>query len=240
MMSREHDTPGRGRSSSLVADDYWWYRARSRLLARVCLPHLSPDSLVLDIGSADGPSVEWVDRTTRRIAMDVDRTSLQGYGVCASAEALPFSDNAFDAVCAFDVIEHLPGEGVALAELRRVLDHGGRLFASVPAYQWAWSPFDVRAGHCRRYRLREFRGRLESAGFKLERTTYAFASTFPLFAVERLRQRLTSPPPEKSGVQPLPPFLDRRLFDLTRVDEALLGRVNLPFGSSVIAVARKN
>ena len=46
-----------------------------------------------------------------------------------------------------------------MSELARVLRPGGRLLASVPAYQWAWSDHDVRAGHHRRYTQRRDRAR---------------------------------------------------------------------------------
>ena len=88
----------------------------------------------------------------QRVTLDLfPRGLTPGEGVCGSATALPFRDGAFEVVAAFDVVEHCADEALALAELVRVLAPGGRLLLSVPAYQWAWSDHDVRAGHHRRY-----------------------------------------------------------------------------------------
>ena len=66
---------------------------------------------------------------------------------------------------------------------------GGRLLVSVPAYQWAWSQHDVRAGHHRRYTRPRIVAAIERAGLRVERATYAFAAVFPLFAAERVLRR---------------------------------------------------
>jgi SAM-dependent methyltransferase len=54
--------------------------------------------------------------------------------VAGSALALPFADDSFDAVCLFDVIEHLPRgtEPKALREACRVLRPNGKLYLSTP------------------------------------------------------------------------------------------------------------
>ena len=64
---------------------------------------------------------------------------------------------------------------------------------SVPAYQWAWSDHDVRAGHHRRYTRPRIVAALEAAGLRVERSTYAFALVFPMFAAERLLRRVRRP-----------------------------------------------
>lgn len=46
------------------------------------------------------------------------------------AEALPFTSRRFQAVLALGLLDHLPGSHSALAEMRRTLDRGGRLFVS--------------------------------------------------------------------------------------------------------------
>lgn len=229
-------------SSSLRQPGYWWHRARTDLLATVLGPHLDRPRRSLDVGSADAPSVGWLRGQQQSISLDLLPEGLvPGEGVCGSATALPFADGTFDVVAAFDVVEHCEDEVLALAELTRVLAPGGRLLLSVPAYQWAWSDHDVRAGHYRRYTRARLERLVEDSGVRVLRSTYAFTAVFPLFVAERILRRLrrrSSAPVER----PLPqvsPRAEAVLLRLCRVDHRLLGRRDLPFGSSVFLAAVK-
>ncbi len=228
-----------GRSSSLVNPTYWWYRARSGLLERVFASELRPGMTVLDIGSADGPSVAWMDDMARRVPLDVDPAGLPRGGLCASALQLPLRDGSVDAVSAFDVIEHFANDAAMTAEIFRVLRPGGRLFAAVPAYQWAWSSHDVAAGHHRRYTRRRLVALLRGAGFRVDRATYAFAGTFPFFAADRLRSRLSGRDARRAATAALPHWLEATFLRLSRLDAAVLARADLPFGSSVFVAATR-
>lgn len=230
------DVP-RGRSSSLANPSYWWYRARSRLLEQVFAAELRPGMTVLDIGSADGPSVAWMTELVRRVPLDVDPAGLTHGGLCASALRLPLRDGGVDVVCAFDVIEHFADDAALLAELRRVLRPGGRLFVAVPAYRWAWSSHDVAAGHHRRYSRAEIVALLRRAGFAVDRATYAFAGTFPFFAADRLRSRLAAGAAQRPATASLPGWLEAAFLRLCSLDATALGRTDLPFGSSVFVTA---
>lgn len=229
-------------SSSLAQPDYWWYRARANLLETVLAPYLGDARMMLDVGSADGPSVAWMRGQHRRVALDVHPQGLApGEGVCGSALALPFADDVFDVVAAFDVVEHCEPEEKALSELVRVLAPGGRVLLSVPAYQWAWSDHDVRAGHYRRYTKSELVGVVESAGLIVERATYAFTAVFPFFLAERGTRRLTHRIGRTSepGLAQVSPRVARILMMLSRLDAGVLRRRNLPFGSSIFVAALK-
>ena len=210
-------------SASLHFPDYWWYRVRSRLLQRA-LGGFVPPGVVIDVGSADSPSVDWLPA----IPLDRNEQALRR-GICADALRLPFADGTVDGISAFDVVEHFPDDSALLGEFRRVLMPGGRLLISVPAYQWAWSDFDVRAGHHRRYTRDRLVRAVTAAGFVVDRATYAFAATLPLFAVARVLGG--------GGVGAMPKWQERLLIGLSRVDESLLGRFDLPFGSSVLLAA---
>ncbi|MBA2698972.1 MAG: class I SAM-dependent methyltransferase [Nocardioidaceae bacterium] len=231
-------------SSSLEQPDYWWYRARAALLHAALGDFLGTPGLVLDVGSADGPSVGWMRGQHRRIAIDLDPRGLRaGEGVCASALALPFADSTFDVVAAFDVVEHCEPETTAVAELARVLKPGGRLLMSVPAYQWAWSDHDVRAGHYRRYTRPRALAAVATAGLVVRRSTYAFAGVFPFFVAERLVRRARparkASPPETTGLTRVPRGLDAVLMGLSRLECRRLRHHDLPFGSSVFLAADK-
>lgn len=226
-------------SASLADPGYWWYRARSRLLRVALGSFVRPGATVVDVGSADGPSVEWLEASARRIPLDVDARGLRRGGLCASALALPFRDATLDALSAFDVVEHFLDEQALLGEFRRVLRPGGRLLLSVPAYQWAWSAFDCDAGHYRRYTRRRMVELLRRTGFEVERATYAFAATLPLFAADRLRARLLRRGPESVSASSLSAGLQRLLERLCGLDQVLLRRWQLPFGSSVFVAATR-
>lgn len=229
-------------SASLRQPDYWWYRARSGLLLAALGGFLGSSSRVLDVGSADGPSVGWMQGARDRFAIDVDPRGLTpGRGVRASAMALPFADEAFDVVGAFDVVEHCEPESVAIAELARVVAPGGRLLLSVPAYQWAWSDHDVRAGHHRRYTKARLLAAIAETDLTVMRATYAFAGVFPFFAAERVVRRLRrNADRSPNRLPPVSPAMDRLLTALSGVERRLIRRWDLPFGSSVLLAAVKD
>lgn len=241
-------TVNHGGSASIAEPDYWWYQARTELLETVLGEYVGRPARVLDVGSADGPSVNWLRRHDGlHVTLDIDPRGLSDGGVCGSALALPFADESFDVVGAFDVLEHCEPEQVALAELGRVLTPGGRLLLSVPAYQWAWSDFDEANGHHRRYtRARAVRA-IESAGLEVERATYVFGSVLPFFTAERVARRAqatlsrggSTTPSDVVELPQLPSWLSRFFLGLSRLDRRVLERRDLPAGSSVVVAARK-
>jgi SAM-dependent methyltransferase len=226
-------------SSSIAQPDYWWYRARSELLRTLLEPRIGTAERVLDVGSADGPSVAWMRTRGRRVALDVDIAALRPGDVCGSALALPFASESFDVVAAFDVVEHCEPESVALAELARVLRPGGRMFLAVPAYQWAWTHFDTDAGHYRRYTRKRLVAAVAAAGIEVQRATYVFAGTLPMFAAERMLRKVRRPAQPDTTLPTVSPLVEKALMGLCRWDQRVLRRRDLPFGSSVVLAGTK-
>jgi len=159
--------------------------------------------------------------------------------VCADGLDLPFRDGSFGVAAAFDVVEHFDDDDTLMAEIRRVVNHGGHLLLSVPAYQWAWSRHDELAGHERRYTRRSVSELLTRSGFEVVRASYGFAATFPFFVVDRLRSRIGGRGPERVGESQLPTWVGRLLGSLSRLDGWWLSHGDLPFGSSVFVLARR-
>ena len=226
-------------SASIEQPDYWWYTARSALLEAALGDQIGNPTRLLDVGSADGPSVTWM-RGDQHVSVDLDPRGLQpGRGVQASALTLPFRDASFDVVAAFDVVEHCEPEAQALAELARVLRPGGRLLLSVPAYQWAWSDHDVRAGHHRRYTRPRLLAAVRGAGFDVRRCSYGFAGVFPAFAAERLARRVRRGSAADDSLPQPSAAVERVLLGLSGAEARWLRRRDLPFGSSIFLAAEK-
>ncbi len=91
------------------------------------------------------------------------------------ALSLPFADGEFDRVVAAEVLEHIPDDTTAIAELARVLRPGGTIAVTVPRWLpervcWALSDayHEVEGGHVRIYTGDQLVGRLEDAGLVFE------------------------------------------------------------------------
>jgi SAM-dependent methyltransferase len=109
-----------------------------------------------------------------------------GEAVVGDALALPFADGAFDRVIAAEVLEHIPPDRGAIAELARVLRPGGTMAVTVPRRLpervcWALSDdyHNVPGGHIRIYRRAELVGRLEAAGLEPYASHHAHALHTP-------------------------------------------------------------
>jgi SAM-dependent methyltransferase len=163
--------------------------------------------------------------------------------VRGDAYRLPFADGTFDAVIAAEILEHLPDDAAAMAELARVLKPGGRLAVTVPRWLpehvcWALSPayHSNEGGHIRIYRADELRARLEAAGLQVEGGHHAHALHAPYWWIK------CAVGVDNSG-HPLVKAYHRLLvWDMMRAPRAtrLAERLLDPFiGKSVVVYLRK-
>jgi SAM-dependent methyltransferase len=82
--------------------------------------------------------------------------------------SLPFPDEAFDLVCALDIVEHVDDEVAALHELSRVAKPGAVILLSVPLHPDRWNAFDDFVGHRRRYEPSRLAPTLANHGLEIE------------------------------------------------------------------------
>ncbi|MBL9006053.1 MAG: class I SAM-dependent methyltransferase [Myxococcales bacterium] len=107
---------------------------------------------------------------------DLSRAALKrlqdhgGHSVRA-AGPLPFCDGAFQVVCAFEVLEHIPDDAATISEIARVLRPGGAFFLSVPVDPQLFTGFDAACGHVRRYDAEALSAKLAQVGLHIERWT---------------------------------------------------------------------
>nr|WP_321984141.1 methyltransferase domain-containing protein [uncultured Lichenicoccus sp.] len=93
-----------------------------------------------------------------------------GHVACGLVTDLPMATDAFDLVCALDIVEHVDDDCAAFAELSRVAAPGAMLLLSVPLHSEAWTPFDDMVGHHRRYEPARLLERLADAQFEIRQS----------------------------------------------------------------------
>jgi SAM-dependent methyltransferase len=170
---------------------------------------LRPGGRVLDVGAGFGRhAYELARQGMRVVALDFAAGEVQGtrdtfaamvdageipaqrfVGVLrGDATRLPFADAGFDAVITSEVLEHIPDDTGALAEMVRVLRPGGVFAATVPTWfpekiNWMLSdeyhaPAAV-GGHVRIYSATELKAKMRAAGLGLGGSHHAHALHTP-------------------------------------------------------------
>lgn len=234
-------------------DAHWWYRGLRVLLKSMLERYIAADAprpKILDAGCGTGANLKLLESYGDALGVDI---SEQAIAFCrergipddrvmqASVTALPFLDEHFDIAVSFDVICNIVDDVGAFAEIGRVLKPDGILVVQLPAYHWLWSRHDVAVGHKWRYTARGVREKLARAGFAIERVTHVNTLFFPFVATRRVldRRALENGHAIRSEVTPLPRAVNGFLSALYTAETRTAARFNLPYGLSVIAVARK-
>lgn len=241
-----------------LEETFWWFAGMRALTAALLDPLLPPrDRAILDAGCGTGGNLEWLARYAgqgRVVGIDLVSTALEfcrarghRHLVQASATNLPFTDESFDLVTSFDVLVQIPGaqsDQQALGEAWRVLKPGGIVFARAAAYHWMRSGHDEAMESHRRYQLSELGAKMEKAGFRLLRSTYANSVLLPLAIVHRLLLKPLGLANRGSDVKPLPAHLHWLNHSLAQAlyweaNYLRVARHKLPAGLSAICVAQK-
>jgi ubiquinone/menaquinone biosynthesis C-methylase UbiE len=235
-----------------VEDHYWWYQALRQHVAAAIEPAAANFSL-LDAGCGTGGmlKVVWqkfpaahltgIDQSTHALELTAARETGAKL-IPASVEELPFLENSFDFVLSLDVLVSVGvDDAVAMREFHRVLRPGGTVILNLAALDFLRGAHDCAVEANRRYTRRQVRALLAGAGFEIERVNYWNATFTPAIALIRWISRIRPASDRaRSDFRPLPAALNSLLTQVAALELNAGRHVSLPFGTSLLAVARKN
>jgi len=164
-----------------VEDSSFWFGHRNDCIL-TAIQLFPPSGTLFDVGGGNGYVARAIQEGGLEVVLvepgiDGVRNALQRgihHVVHATLEDVGLLPETLPAVGLFDVIEHVHDDSGFLIGIHRLLVPGGRVYITVPAYQWLWSDVDIQAGHSRRYTVSGLRRLLENAGCTVEFATYFF------------------------------------------------------------------
>ena len=234
-------------TSQAEASHFWFRGFRqfvSPLLARAAARSARPT--ILDCGCGTGHNLRTLleplgitygmDLTA--VGLDLARRTGRPL-VRADATRIPFSSDTFDIVTSFDMLQCVPDDVSAVAEMARVLAPGGHFVGSVAALEMLHGDHSVLSEEVRRYTRAGLIARLTAAGLTPLHVSYAFASVFPLVLGIRLLHRARGAAATGREITVPPAPVNAALTALVSGEAALARVLPMPIGSSLVFLASK-
>jgi SAM-dependent methyltransferase len=244
--------PGEYEALSANEERLWWFRGMRRiadvLLDRYCAA--GRGARILEAGCGTGYDAS---RFARERGWEVTVVDLSPVAAglarrrglepaLADIRKLPFRNGSFEGLISLDVLVHLEPEGqsAAIGEFARVVSPGGWMLLRVAALKALRSRHSEWVGERHRVRLGEVRAKVEAAGLRVLRATYANSLLLPVALMKfRVWEPLTGAA-AASGVELPAGWLNGLLELPLRVEaEWLRAGGRLPIGQSVWVVASK-
>jgi SAM-dependent methyltransferase len=227
--------------------DHWWFLARRRILKALIQRVVRPPNRarILEVGCGTGHNLAMLKEFGRVEASELDRCAralankrLPGKVKEAKLPDLSmFERNGYDLIALLDVLEHVPDDLGSLRAIHRRLKPGGALLMTVPANPWMWSAHDAAHHHFRRYTKKQLQELFLRSGLEIQLLSYFNSLLFPLVAAARIVGKITR---KESADDRLPgAAVNATLNKIFGWEAALLGRVPMPFGVSLVAVVRR-
>lgn len=229
---------------------HFWFRARNRLIIWVLGKYCPKFQSFLEIGCGTGYVLSGIAKAYPEVELHGSEIFTAGLVFAATREPaidfmqmdarhIPFVDE-FDAIGAFDVLEHIEEDEQVLLQMHAALKSRGIMLLTVPQHAWLWSPVDEYACHVRRYSAEELHTKVERAGFEILRSTSFVSSLLPAMWASRFTQKRSAKGIDASAEASISPSLNRIFEIFLGVEVAMIRKgVNFPMGGSRLIVARK-
>ena len=242
----KHQTPYEIESE--VESFHWWFVVRRKLLHSILSSmKVFQNSIALEAGCGTGANMRVLE-SAGLFGIGLDQ-SVYALNLIKKKENhpllvgdlmnLPIKTNSLGLIIAMDVFEHLEHDKKGIRECYRVLNNGGKLFLTVPAFNCLWGVQDEVSGHKRRYTMKEIQKKLRQEGFNILRASFFnFLLFFPILigrqVIRFLDLRIES---ENKLNHPLANIIFKAIFSL---EPYLLRYISFPFGVSIFCVAIKD
>lgn len=232
---------------------HWWFRARAKIIqGQIETTRFDNSNFkILNIGVATGASTILLQKYGQVNSLEFD---LECYSFVketlgldieqGSILNLPYPDNSFDLVCAFDVIEHVEDDQKGIDEMYRVCKNSGTILITVPAFKFLWGSHDVVNQHYRRYSKKEIKKLFNNKGKEFFSSYFNLTLFLPIAFVRTMQKKGVFNVKEKGSGSDFnlstPKFVSK-IFYFIMVSENWLLKKNipLPFGTSIIYKTQK-
>lgn len=229
-----------------VEKEHFYYASKRYLIEKILAQHCPRDLKILDIGCGTGLESKILSQFGQVTGLDGSKQVIElcrkrGFKKLILYEVkkrLPFKNNTFDMVCAFDVLEHLKYDELIIKEIYRILKKNGLFFFTVPAYPFLFSSHDRALEHQRRYTKKQILELLEG-NFAVIKLSFVNMFLFPFAALWRIFNKNKTGAKKTDIYLKIPHLINRIFIFIFKKETDLISHYSLPLGLSIIGLVRK-
>jgi len=196
------------------------------------------DLQILDVGCGDGLFFDRLEQFGEVEGIEAVTDLIAPHGIHRTKIHVGEFDESFhprkhySLILMLDVLEHLDRPEAALRHAGTLLELGGVLLITVPAFRLLWTNHDVLNQHRTRFTKAGLRNLLERGRLRVLDARYFFVW---LFAAKLCTRAIEGMVRSKPGVPRVPaPWLNKLLWKFSRAENSLALRFPFPFGSSLL------
>jgi len=224
--------------------EHWWFRAREEIVVREIRALRLPDKArILDVGCGDGLFFDELKRFGQVEGVESDGSIVTDWGRARgtihtqSLSDFFRPDRQYDLIVMLDTLEHIEDDQRSMQQVADMLAPSGHLLLTVPAFPLLWTRHDRINHHFRRYRHRPLLDMGVAAGLEWQKWNYLFCWLFPVKLGIRMMDRWLQRSQALPSIPPRP--VNSLLESWSKLESRLQRFLNLPFGSTLLAVGRK-
>ena len=235
-----------------LENSHWWFVGKRLIVDRVITKFINGKKMeILDVGCGTGRMLKSLQNYGNIIGLDFSERAL---AFCkrrkirnlfrASASELPFKNDVFDLVTAFGLLYHknVKDDVHVLKEFNRVLRLHGYVVITECAFDFLKSEHDLAVQTRERYTVSKLTQRLGKSGLSVVKISYTYFFFFPIVLMVKMFKKIKiySNHEPVSDLRPTSTLINEILIAMLRMESVLLSKINFPFGSSIVCVAKKN
>ncbi len=233
-----------------LEEDNFWFRYRNQLILWSIKKYYPVFNSFLEIGCGTGYVLS-------AIAKEFPNKNLYGSeiftkGLSFSSARLPFVNlmqmdarripyiSEFDAIGAFDVLEHIEEDEQVLAQIYSALKPRGIMLLTVPQHPWLWSATDERACHVRRYVATDLVAKVKAAGFHVLHSTSFVTILLPAMIISRFFKKKVAASEDDRAELEISPWLNLLFSKLLHIElVSIRSGISFPVGGSRLIIAKR-
>lgn len=236
----------------LLQDSHWWF-VYQRFLFRSLIKSffvVGKELRILDTGCGTGAMFGLLREYGWTVGIDHSKIALNfcfksPHDVLCQADIarLPFKNNTFDIISIFDVLYHreVKDDAEAIRQVYSKLKDDGLAVFHEPAFDFLRRKHDIAEHTVRRYAIKDFKVKIETAGFKVKDIFYANNFLLLIVLMVKLKEKIFETKNRiSSDLTELPYSVNKVLVYFSKIENWLLmKRIRVPFGVSLVCVAAK-